>query len=62
MKSTVVNIADLKPARCVRIILQKFQGLHMYFPPSFARVLLEKYCRRPIYLINSFFCAKKVFL
>ena len=59
MKSTVVNMAGLKPARCVRIIFQKFQGLYTYFPPSFAKVLLEKYCQRPIYLINSFFLCKK---
>ena len=60
MKSTVVNMAGLKPARCVRIILQKLQGLYKYFPPSFARVLFEKYYRRPIYLNNSFFVEKGV--
>ena len=59
MKSTVVNMAGLKPARCVCIIFQKFQGLYTYFPPSFARVLLEKSVSKAYLLNQLFFLCKK---
>ena len=61
MKSTVVNMAGLKPVRCVRIIFQKFQSLYIFASlicKGFVREVLSK-----AYLLKQlFFCAKRVFL